>query len=408
MFIRTSSSTRNGKTYTTAQIVEGYRTADGKVRQKILFNLGSVEKLLKRDIDNLINGFLRLKGQTSPAESDVILSSKHFGHIWAAMMLFKELQITKTLRKAAQQTKTEFDLVKHIQLMVLNRLDDPQSKLGLLSWCEDVYLPSIDTKNIKYPHLLRAMDFLIKHKRQIEAEIAARFMTIFDAELKLCFYDLTSSYFQSEHEVEGDIRKRGYSRGHRSDCRQVVIGVAMNQDGIPLCHYTFDGNTSDRQTVIEVVDDIKSRFRVKEVTLAADKGMTSKANYGWLQEAGVGFILGESKRIRNTVREGLVKAEARRRQEKHEESFYHEESGHVNMRSSEGKDIKLPVRHIYCYNPETAKKQQRRRERSIDGLLALASQLEISSLTSEECYHQLKGYVQKYHIARLVEIPEDL
>jgi transposase len=413
MFMRTSSSTRNGKTYTTAQVVEGYRTPDGKVRQKILFNLGSVEKLLKRDIDNLINGLLRLKGETTPVEGGSILSSQQFGHIWAAMMIFKELKITQALREAARKTKTEFDLIKHIQVMVLNRLDDPQSKLGLLSWCEEVYLPSIDRKNIKYPHLLRAMDFLIKHKRLIEDEIAARFLTIFDTELKLCFYDLTSSYFESEREVEGDIRKKGYSRDRRFDCKQIVIGVVMNQDGIPLCHYTFEGNTSDRGTVIGVVDDIKNRFGVRKVTLVADKGMTSKANYGWLNDAGVGFIFGESKRIRKTVREGLVKAQAGRRQlsaEKQKNLFYHEEPGFVNVRLStkaKPSQTRLPVRHIYCYNPEIAHKQKERRERSLSGLLTLASELKTSDRTSQECYHLLREYLKKHKLSRLVEIPKD-
>lgn len=413
MYVRTSKSTRNGKTYTTAQIVEGYRTPEGKVRQKILFNLGSVEKLLDRDIDNLINGLLRIKGQTRPEQNNDILSMQKFGHIWAAMMIFKELKIGITLRKAARKTQTEFDVVKHIEVMVINRLDDPHSKLGLLSWLEEVCLPTVDRKSIKYPNLLRAMDFLIKNKREIEDGIAQRFLTLFDTKLKLCFYDLTSSYFESEREIDNDIRKRGYSRDHRPDRRQIVIGVVTNQEGIPLAHYTFDGNTSDRSTLIEVVREIKSRFGVREVILVADKGMTSKANYGWLRDAGVRFIFGESKRMRETVRKGLVEAEKKRRrqpagEDEREKLFYHEERGYVKMRGEDGKDSELPVRHIYCRNPETAKKQRERRERSLDGFFDLAAELKSSNRPSEECYHLLREYVLKHRISKLVEVPGDL
>ncbi|MDP8240216.1 MAG: transposase, partial [Candidatus Hatepunaea meridiana] len=71
-------------------------------------------------------------------------------------------------------------------------------------------------------------------------------------------------------------------------------------------HYTFEGNTSDRSTVIEVIDDIKKRFRVDSVILVADKGMTSRINYGWLEKEGIPFILGESKRIRRDARDSTI------------------------------------------------------------------------------------------------------
>jgi len=413
MYLRKSSSKRNGKEYTTAQIVEGYRTEDGKTRQNILLNLGPVDKLLDKDVDNLINGLLRLKGQTLPESDDAILSSRSFGQIWAILMVWKELKISQTIRKAARKSKIEFDLVAHIQAMVINRLDDPQSKLGLLSWLEEVYLPKIDRDSITYPHLLRSMDFLIKHKESIEKEIAQRFLTIFDSELKLCFYDITSSYFEGDHSTEDDIRKRGYSRDHRNDRRQVVIGVVMNQDGIPLAHYTFDGNTSDRSTVIDVVADIKKRYGVKNVILVADKGMTSTMNYGWLKQSGVQFILGESKRIRRDARAGIEDAEAARlsRPESEQDTpFIFETSGEVTASVEAGdknRSEKLPVRRIYSYNPATAKKQSLSRGKSLDKLFDLSDKLKGSSKKPAESYHQLRDYAKRHGLSRLTVIPSD-
>ena len=413
MYIRKSSSTRNGKTYTTAQIVEGYRNEKGNNLQHILFNLGSVDKLLDKDIDNLINGLLRIKGQETPNVDDAILSARSFGHVWAMMMIWKELQISRTLRKAARKSKTEFDLVSHIKIMVMNRLDDPKSKLGLLTWLEEVYLPTIDRESITYPHLLRAMDFLIEHKQVIEQEIANRFLTIFDSELSLCFYDITSSYFEGDTEFEGDIRKLGHSRDHRSDRRQVVIGVVMNNDGIPLAHYTFEGNTSDRSTVIDVVADIKKRFRVDRVILVADKGMTSQMNYGWLEKSGVQFILGESKRIRSDVRKEIVAAETARlsRPEPEQETaFIYETSGEVTSAVSDGKKTNvtsLSVRRIYSYNPATARKQAFSRQKSLDELSDLSGKIKGSKRKPEEAYHLLRNYAKRHGLSRLATIPAD-
>lgn len=413
MYIRKSSSSRNGKTYTTVQIVEGYRNEEGKTLQRILFNLGPVDKLLDKNIDNLVDGLLRIKGQETPKTNDTITSARSFGHIWAMMMIWKELKVSSILRKAARKSKTEFDLVSHIQTMVINRLDDPKSKLGLLTWLEDVYLPTIDRESITYSHLLRAMDFLIEHKQLIEQKIANRFLTIFDSELTLCFYDITSSYFEGDTVVEGDIRKRGYSRDHRSDRRQVVIGVVMNNDGIPLAHYTFEGNTSDRSTVIDVVSDIKKRFHVDSVILVADKGMTSQGNYGWLEKSSVPFILGESKRIRSDVREEVVSAETARlsRLEADQDTaFIYETSGEVTASVKEGvknKITSLPVRRIYSYNPATAKKQALSRQRSLDGLTDLSDKIKGSKRKPEEAYHLLRGYAKRHGLSRLTAIPTD-
>ncbi|MBZ0265852.1 hypothetical protein K8I28_14420 [bacterium] len=75
----------------------------------------------------------------------------------------------------------------------------------------------------------------------------------------------------------------------------------MNDDGIPLAHYTFAGNNADRKTVIEEVDDSRTRVCVADVVLVADERMTSSLNFGWLEEAGVSFIFGELCRIRAQV-----------------------------------------------------------------------------------------------------------
>jgi len=192
-----------------------------------------------------------------------------------------------------------------------------------------------------------------------------------------------------------------------------VIGVVINNDGIPLAHYTFEGNTSDRSTVIEVIDDIKKRFRVDSVILVADKGMTSRINYGWLEKEGIPFILGESKRIRGDAREGIVAAEKARlsRQEsKQNTAFIYETTGKVTASVREGKKNKLttlPVRRIYSYNPATAKKQALSRQRSLYGLFDLSDKIKGSDRKSEEAYHLLRDYARRHGLSRLTTIPAD-
>lgn len=135
------------------------------------------------------------------------------------------------------------------------------------------------------------MDRLIAIKDRAEPLIATRLLAEREA-VDLVFYDITSTYFEGERSlVDDDVRRHGYSRDHRGDRRQVVIGLVMTRDGIPLCHHVFPGNTADKTTVVAVVADLKQRFHLKRVVFVGDRGMLSEANLEHLLGEEVGFIV---------------------------------------------------------------------------------------------------------------------
>jgi len=300
MYIKRSTSKRNNKVSETFQIVEAYRDGNGNPRQRTLLHLGTADKFLKKDIDSLVNGLLKIKGLNLADLDTEFDSAKSFGQIWAIMHLWNELKITQAIAQENKKTNITIDLDSHLKALVFNRIDDSSSKLKLLTWLENIHIPGINEADIHYEYLLRTMDFLISHKREIENKIANRFLTLFDTSVKLCFYDITSTYFEADNSLkEDDIRKKGHTRDHRPDREQIVVGIVMTQDSIPIAHYTFSGNTSDRSTIKKVVQDIKERFQVKKVTIVADKGMVSGKNIKLLLDNGDDFIFGES--VRQTV-----------------------------------------------------------------------------------------------------------
>src|SRR3972149_3565900 len=106
-----------------------------------------------------------------------------------------------------------------------------------------------------------------------------RFLSQFDQQLALFFYDIPSTYFEGDKSIEeDDVRRYGYSRDGRFDRCQITIGVVMTRDGIQLCHHVFPGNTVDKTTVVEVVRDINSRFDLRNVIFVGDRGMLSDEN----------------------------------------------------------------------------------------------------------------------------------
>ena len=413
MYIRKSASKRNGRVHETYQIVESYRDENKKTKQRILLHLGPADKFLKKDIDSLLNGLLKAKGMNLPELGGEFDSAKSFGQIWALLHLWSELKISQTIAGEKEKTNIEFDLDTHLKSLIFNRIDDPCSKLKLLTWLETVHIPGLEKNSIRYEYLLRTMDFIISHKKEIENRIAYRFMSIFDTDIKLCFYDITSTYFEADSSlVEDDIRQKGYTRDHRADREQIVIGVVMTQDNIPIAHYTFPGNTADRSTVQEVVSDIKKRFRVESVTLVADKGMVSGKNLKFLLDNGEDFILGES--VRQTVTAGEVIAEAaseRRNKAPVSKSYVYESNKEKTINFEievdekiKQKKIRQNLRYVACYNDGVALKKYSTRMKNVVSCLEEIEIIKNKNISISDKYFQVKSYLAKKHLTRFFEI----
>lgn len=409
MFIKKSASKRNGRVHETYQIVESYRDENKKTKQRILLHLGPADKFLKQDIDSLINGLLKAKGINLSELDNEFDSAKSFGQIWALLHLWNELKLSQTIAREKKKTNIEFDLDSHLKSLIFNRIDDPCSKLKLLTWLETVHIPGLEKNSIRYEYLLRTMDFIISNKKEIEDRIARRFMSIFDTDIKLCFYDITSTYFEADSSlVEHDIRQKGYTRDHRSDREQIVIGVVMTQDNIPIAHYTFPGNTADRSTVKEVVSDIKKRFRVESVTLVADKGMVSGKNLKFLLDNGEDFILGESVRQTVTAKEVIAEAASERKEKAPGSKSYVYESNKektINFEIKEDgkikqKKVRQNLRYVACYNGEVSLKKYSTRMKNVVTCLEEIEIIKKKNISVSDKYFQVKSYLAKKHLSR--------
>ncbi|MCY4368120.1 MAG: IS1634 family transposase, partial [bacterium] len=112
-------------------------------------------------------------------------------------------------------------------------------------------------------------------------------------DLRLVCYDVASTYFEGSTRPSGRFGSRafGYSRDHRSDRPQIVIGLLCTSDGIPVAHHVFAGNTNDATTLSGVLDDLARRFAVGRICVVADRGLISAANVEAVAEAGFDHLL---------------------------------------------------------------------------------------------------------------------
>lgn len=274
MFTRISRS--GGRAY--LQLVESFRNEAGQPRQRVVANLGRLDRLSDADLDPLIGGLQRALGRQPAARPTVQFeSSKAFGDLFALHTLWHELGLGPALRKALRSSRRAFDAEALIRCMVFNRLCDPQSKLGVLRWLDTVAMPGIPAA-VSHDQLLRAMDALMDRVEPVEAAIAAQLSPLLDAELSVVFYDLTTIRISGTGTLDEDVRAYGLSKDTGGIARQFVLGVVQTAEGLPIAHQVHAGNVGEVGTLIPMIQNTLQRYPITRVVLVADRGLLSLDN----------------------------------------------------------------------------------------------------------------------------------
>jgi len=264
------------------QLVESFRNESGKVRTRVVANLGRLDQITPERLDPLINGLNRAVGRAENTASEVIQEAGlGFGDVFALHELWRDLGIDTALKRALRSSRREFDAEALIRAMVFNRLCDPSSKSGCLRWLDTVAIPAMpDT--VTHQHLLRAMDALMDHADAVEGALARQIRPLVDRDLEIVFYDLTTVRIRGEGQVADDIRAFGMNREMGGIARQFVLGVVQTADGLPLMHTVHPGNVAETKTLQAMLATVLQRFPIERVILVADRGLLSLDNIGAL------------------------------------------------------------------------------------------------------------------------------
>lgn len=266
------------------QLVEAFRGDDGRPKQRTVATLGRLDQL-SSELESVISGLLRVTGKSLPeAPPSPTVSfepARGYGDVWALTELWNSLGFDR-LRQIFRRTRHIIDVEALIRVMVLNRLCDPDSKLGVLRWVKTVTLPGIMAETIEHQHLLRAMDALVEHQEEVDEVLASLLRPLVDQELAVVFYDMTTIRAEGLSRQDDDIRKFGMSK-EGIIARQVMLGVVQTADGLPLYHEVFDGNTAEVGTLKPTIEKIIQRFPIKRIIAVADRGLLSTDNLTELQ-----------------------------------------------------------------------------------------------------------------------------
>lgn len=269
MYVRTTQRrNRDGSTVRYVQVAHN-RRVEGVTQAEVLLNLGREDRLDAEGLRRLVGSINRYLGEPDTGGDDVVeqvgdaltvIGSRSAGVAWLLDGLWRQLGVDTALAKVLGGRRFSTDVERVLFAMVANRAIDPMSKLATAEWAtHDVALPGVDAMDEDQAY--RAMDLLVAADAQAEVQEAVFFAVadLLNLEVDLLFFDTTSTYFERDTEETGDdaFRRYGHSKDHRPDLPQIVIGLAVTREGIPVRVWCWPGNTNDQAVLPEVKDALR-------------------------------------------------------------------------------------------------------------------------------------------------------
>jgi Transposase DDE domain len=369
MYLRTTQRRRkDGSLVRYVQLAHN-RRVNGVTRAEVLLNLGREDQL---DLDGLRRlaasitrftdgdgGGVPLPG--APGEFDVT-GSRPLGGVWLLDGLWRALGVDRALGGALGARRFSTDVERVLFALVANRALDPCSKLAAAEWASlDVHVPGL--AGMDEDQAYRAMDLLVEADAQAKLQEAVFFACadLLNLEVDLLFFDTTSTYFERDEPEsgEGAFRVFGHSKDHRPDLPQIVIGLAVTREGIPVRVWCWPGNTNDMSVIGEVKDDLRG-WRLGRVVTVVDRGFSSDQNLRYLTRAGGHWIAGER------MRDGSPDAQAALARQ----GRYQTVKDNLRVKEVRVGEGDAAKRFIICHNPAEADRERTQREDTIRRLEA--------------------------------------
>jgi len=334
MYIRQAKIKRKNRTYTYHRLIESVRTSKGP-RQRLVMSLGTlsvpktewpllasrIEEFLKRQeslpfgsypVDELAREFAQkierkqlrkqakesLSGEVGEVylEQTVADEVRELGPEYVGHSFWKRLGMDSILRECGF-TEKQCGLS---ELQVVGRLVSPRSELGTVGWYGRTALSELmggRLSGVNEDVLYRISDKLYKRREEIEVRLARRERELFSLDETIILYDLTSTYFEGLS-LGNEKAAHGYSRDHRPDQKQVVVGLVLDREGFPKAHTVIKGNQMDAESLSGILDILDKRVEEKRVSVVMDRGLATDKNLEMVRERGYTYIVATRQRER--------------------------------------------------------------------------------------------------------------
>ncbi|HEX2232881.1 MAG TPA: IS1634 family transposase [Thermoleophilaceae bacterium] len=403
MYLRTTTRrTKAGETVRYVALAHNERNERGVPVAKVIHNFGREDLVDREALVRLVRSIQRFLGGEEALRAGAphgfeFIAAPECGGPHVVGELWAQLGLGKAIARAAGARRGRSDVERAIFTMVCQRCLEPASKLEATRWVgRDVVIDGVDA--VGDDQLYRAMDFLLACAERVQESVFFSVASLLNLEVDVVFFDTTSTYFEIDVDdplddddqdddgeadagAGGSLRRLGHSKDHRPDLPQVVIGLAVTREGIPVRVWVWAGNTSD-QTVVEQVKSDLTGWRLGRAIYVVDSGFSGQDNLRALRSAGGHYIAGVK------LRSGMPQTEAALSRP----GRYRTVSDNLRVKEVAVGDGDAAQRFIVCHNPAEAERDRARREQRIQRIEAelarLKAQRERAKTKAEREAHQ--------------------
>ena len=408
MFLKKSSKSYKGKTYSTYTLTESYRE-EGKIKHRNIHTLGPLTDAQAEQIRLVLQ--VGQKPSILVADEEDLLVTHSYAYL-----------DVMTLHQLWQQWNFQqfFSTDRWVEALVLNRCLDPVSKINLRDWAKTTVLPAMIPALHTYDEydVYRELDRLAKQEEALQVFLYEQLKRREKMSTDAFFYDITSSYFEGSQCV---IAALGYSRDHRPDREQIVIALMITSEGYPFYWRVLEGNTQDITTIQTLVSQVKERFGITKCTLVFDRGMVSADNLAVIEKNALHYVSAmDTDEIRTRLL-GLVMPEAATPEDWEQVIALHEFQPVDESDSLFYREVQLAdQRYVLTFDAGRFLDQTKQRERRIQAVeqevermnlsLASAKKARKQEVTAREAERLLtrKGFKKQAQITLeplLLEVP---
>jgi hypothetical protein len=397
----TSRRTKGGEVVRYLALAHNERNEHGVPVAKVIHNLGREDMLDREALVRLVRSIQRFLGGEDGLRAGVahgfeFISAAESGGPHVVGELWAQLGIGKAINRVAGAGRGRSGVERVIFTMVCQRCLEPASKLEATRWVgRDVLIDGVG--GVSDDQLYRAMDFLLACSERVQESVFFSVAHLLNLEVDVIFFDTTSTYWETEPgedpdnedqdeqqtagETDRPLRRQGHSKDHRPDLPQVVIGLAVTREGVPVRVWVWPGNTNDQTVVSEVKSDLVG-WRLGRAIYVVDSGFSGQENLRHLRSAGGHYIAGMK------LRSGMAQTE----QALSRQGRYAAVKNNLRVKEVRVGDGESAERFVVCHNPAEAQRDRARREERIARIKAelqrLAAQRQRAKTKTERDAHQ--------------------
>jgi hypothetical protein len=370
-------------------------------RAQVVYNFGREDQLSRAALERLVASLSRylrsgLSLDTPAGEGFAFLESRPLGGAYVLDGLWRRLGIDATMRRLLTKGRRDAAAERVLFALIANRALAPSSKLAATRWvAEEVHIAGLPATSDDACY--RAMDWLLEIQGSLEREVFHAVADLLNLEVDLLFFDTTSTYFccdEADAPIERDehglpladagegggrasgFRSYGHSKDHRDDLPQVVIGMAVTREGIPVRVWSWPGNTPDTALIRQAKEELRD-WSLGRIVWVADRGFASAENRRELRRGDGHYILAERLRCGSAEAQAALARAGR----------YCELAGGLRV-----KEVRIAAgeRFVVAHHPESAARDAAVRERL---LARLAAMIDGSDRLSATKRAELRGVI---------------